>query len=236
MLKLNPLRLAMGFCCGHFRRRRLSELRMTPKFKELESAHWVRKIRTLFSTLDTDGDGFITLEDNQASPKRMTEYFNLSKEKADAVLDYTRLVGWVEFVNAGIEPPEGHRISKQTFVENIARAVNSKEDVAKQLAECHIILFDLKEPGILSREEYLKVFGAQGVAEEISVKRFEMLDSDKDGRITVDDYTQDIRFFFTDLGEEGEGPGDDRVVTDGPKDDEHNHPHRNNIFGDLIKN
>ena len=183
--------------------------------------------------------GFITLEDNQASPKRMTEYFNLSKEKADAVLEYTRRVGWVEFVNAGVEPPEGHRISEQTFVENIARAVNSKEDVAKHLAECHIILFDLKEPGILSREEYLKVFRAQDVKEDISVKRFEMLDSDKDGRITVDDYTQDIRFFFTDLGEdgeEGEGPGDDRVVTDASTDDERNHPHRNNIFGDLIKN
>ena len=197
------------------------EVHITPKFKELESAHWVRKIRTLFSTLDTDSDGFITLEDNQASPKRMIEYFNLSKEKSETVLDYTRRVGWVQFANAGIEPPEGHRVSEQTFVENIARAVNSKEDVAKQLAECHIILFDLKEPGFISREEYLTVFRAQGVAEEISVKRFEELDSDKDGRITVDDYTQDIRFFFTDLGDREDG---------GVRNDE-----RNNIFGLLVK-
>ena len=211
----------MGSCCSHENRSVTDDAPMTDKrFKELESALWVRKMKTLFRTLDTDGDGFITLEDNQASPKRMTEYFNLSKEKAEAVLEYTRRVGWVEFVNAGIEPPEGHRVSEQTFVENIARAVNSQEDVAKPLAECHIILLDLKEQGILSREEYLKVFGAQGVAEELSVKRFEELDSDKDGRITVDDYTQDIRFFFTDLGDGGDGPGDD--------DD------RNNIFGQLI--
>ena len=271
--------LAMGSCCSTSSKP--PEVPMTRKFKELESAHWVRKMRTLFRTLDTDGDGFITLEDNQASPKRMTEYFNLSKEKADAVLEYTRLVGWVEFVNAGIEPPEGHRVSEQTFIENIARAVNSKEDVAKHLAECHICLFDLKEPGFLSKEEYLKIFGAQGVAEEISAKRFEMLDSDKDDRITLDDYTQDIRFFFTDLGDtnngddglgsdqvggdglgrsqvDGDGQESKRVVCDGsgdetlekaeqvfiprltamPKErafyDERNHPHRNNIFGELI--
>ena len=32
------------------------------------------------------------------------------------------------------------------------------------------------------------------------MKRFEMLDSDQDGRIKVDDYIDDIRFFFTDVG------------------------------------
>ena len=186
---------------------------MTHKSKELESAHWVRKMKTVFRTLDTDGDGYITLEDNQASPKRMVEAFNLSKEKADAVLEYTRRVGWVEFLNAGTEPPEGHRVSEQMFVENMARAVKSK-DVAVPLAECHIVMFDLKEQGFITKEEYLKVFCSQGVPEELSAQQFEMFDSDNDGRITVEDYTNIFRFFFTDL--------------------EHIDDPHNNIFGQLV--
>ena len=188
----------------------------------LNSAHWITKMKTIFLTLDTDHDGFITLEDNQASPIRMVRAFGLSKEKADAVLEYTRRVGWVEYVNAGVEQPDGHRVSEQTFIKNMARAVDSQKDVGKDLAECHLILFDLEEPGFLSREEYLKVFGTQQVDEAVSVRRFEMLDSDQDGRIKVDDYVDDIRFFFTDVGPSGSG------------DDERNDPHRNNIFGELV--
>jgi len=189
------------------------EVSVTDKFKELESAHWVRKMKTVFRTLDTDGDGYITLEDNQASPKRIAEAFNLPKEKADAVLDYTRRVGWIEFVNAGIEPPEGHQVSEQMFVENMARAVNSK-DVAVQLAESYIKMFDLKEQGFVTEEEYLKVFRTQGVPEELSVQQFKMFDSNKDDRITAEEFTKAFRFFFTDLED-----------IDDP---------RNNMFGNLV--
>ena len=235
--------------------RKVEETKCKPSV--LNSAHWVRKMKTIFLTLDTDHDGFITLEDNQASPIRMVRAFGLSKEKADAVLEYTRRVGWVEYVNAGVEQPDGHRVSEQTFIKNMARAVDSQKDVGKDLAECHLILFDLEEPGFLSREEYLKVFGTQQVDEAVSVRRFEMLDSDQDGRIKVDDYIDDIRFFFTDVGpkddqentdlklkeskrvvvdgsgdDEHDGPGDDQ--DDGSGDDERNHPHRNNIFGELV--
>ena len=182
-------------------------------FKELESPLWVRKMKTLFRVMDADGDGFMSLEDNQAPPKRMTEAFNLSKEEADAVLEYTRRVGWIEFVNAGTEPPKGHRVSEKTFLENMARAVNS-QDVAVPLAESHVVMFDLKEQGFITKEEYLKVFRSLAVPEELAVQQFEMIDSDNDGRITVEDYTKVFRFFFTDL--------------------EHTDDPRNNIFGPLI--
>ena len=182
-------------------------------FKELESPLWVRKMKTLFRVMDADGDGFMSLEDNQAPPKRMTEAFNLSKEEADAVLEYTRRVGWIEFVNAGTEPPKGHRVSEKTFLENMARAVNS-QDVAVPLAESHVVMFDLKEQGFITKEEYLKVFRSLAVPEELSVQQFKMFDSNKDDRITAEEFTKAFRFFFTDLED-----------IDDP---------RNNMFGNLV--
>ena len=187
---------------------------MAQNFKQLESAHWLDKMKTLFRTLDRDGKGYITLRDNQRSPRRMVKAFKLSKEKANAMLDYTRRVGWVNLVNAGKEPRKGHRVTEKTFVENMAQAVNSAEDedIATTLVRPHLIfLLDLKEEGFITKEDYMKISGAQLVDEEISKAKFDMLDTDKDGRITVEEYTKDVRVFFTNTDLDHHA-GDDPVV------------------------
>lgn len=207
------------------------EVAMAHKYKELESAHWVDKMKTLFSTLDRDGKGYITLEDNQRSPKRMNEAFNLPKEKADAILDYTRRVGWVKLLNAGEEPPEGHRVTEKMFMESMAQAVNSPDlDVAKALVKPHLMTLDLDEDGFITKDDYLTIFRAQLVDVRPLEMKFEMLDSDKDGRITVEEYTKDMRCFLTDLGHHGDDrDGQDVCSRLGDEDS-----HRTTMFGYLI--
>ncbi|XP_013402563.1 luciferin-binding protein-like [Lingula anatina] len=161
------------------------------------SDHWRRKMRTLFRSLDVNGDGYITKEDYVISAKRCAEYLDLDDERAEYLLNQ-RVAVW-ESISKSSE--DTSKISEEECLRSAIVLCNQRsyrQEVFPKQISMHFTAVDLDSDGLISREEHSASCYSSNIPEEEAQKLFDLLDPDKDGFITIDEFAQSFtEFFFT---------------------------------------
>lgn len=156
------------------------------------SEFWVRKIRTLYRKLDNHGNGYICLDDLlEVAAEIMASFPKLEAYKGDelikSVVDF-----WFGYVT--VNEDEHHRtncrINESQFIDNMKKIVNTslKENFQYILVAPFFNAVDMDGDGKVTQTEYRMLMRAWHVSERESDLLFKMLDTDRDARITMDEF------------------------------------------------
>ncbi|XP_013387381.1 sarcoplasmic calcium-binding protein-like [Lingula anatina] len=153
------------------------------------SDHWKRKIRTMFKAVDTTGQGYITKESMELTAKRAAQYLDLNEEQAENHMNL-RLDIWRKFVSRGSD--DNIRTSENEFVQNHLLTFNDskiRENLADYLA-VEFISIDADADGYISPREHAAYFYGIGIPTEYSKPMFDIMDTNKDGLISQEEFQQ----------------------------------------------
>ncbi|XP_013407491.1 sarcoplasmic calcium-binding protein [Lingula anatina] len=158
------------------------------------SDHWRRKIRTLFKSMDTDGDGYVTKKDFELSAHRLTSYLNLNEKKAKEVLKM-RLLAW-EVVSKGKH--DDCSISEDEYVSSIYDACSAYSELFIKIIISECDFADANDDGFITRDEHKAFFYGRGVPVKHSADVFKVLDTDGDGILSREEFIQGaVDFVFS---------------------------------------
>ncbi|XP_013399817.1 sarcoplasmic calcium-binding protein isoform X2 [Lingula anatina] len=163
------------------------------------SDHWRRKIRTVFKRLDTDGNGYLTIEDYEIAARRAAEYLELNDKQAEYLLNHRRVI-WTDTVKQSSHQTHPDRMSEDEFIQSHFLAFNDST-IRENFADyCSIefIAIDANGSGLISRREHAAYFCGLGIPTEFSKVIFDIIDTDKDGIISKEEFTQaQIEFWLS---------------------------------------
>ncbi|XP_013387369.1 sarcoplasmic calcium-binding protein-like [Lingula anatina] len=154
------------------------------------SDHWKRKARTVFNAVDTTGQGYLTKESLELTAKRTAQYLDLNEEQAENHLNLYLDI-WRKFVNRGSDDVNA-KISEDEFVQNHMLTFNDnkiRENLADYLA-IEFIAIDTDGDGYISPREHAAYFYGIGIPTEHSRRIFDIMDTNKDGLISKEEFTQ----------------------------------------------
>lgn len=165
----------------------------------LQSASWVHRIGEVFVLLDTNKNGYLSLEDYELSTSKLAKVAE-PDHKLLTVLR-TRME---EFCTA-LGLTRGKRLTKEEYVKATAKL--AEEEVARKKRGEELLLFkykhavydvvDMNHDGCVTLDEYKKVFGAL-VGGEHAEASFKMLDKNNNGKIERSELNQhDYNFWYT---------------------------------------
>ncbi|XP_013399032.1 sarcoplasmic calcium-binding protein [Lingula anatina] len=164
------------------------------------SDHWKRKARTIFKAVDTKGQGYITKESMELTAKRAAQYLELNDEQTEYYVNL-RLDIWRSVINRGSDD-DNAQISEEEFLKNHMLMFNDSKNRA-HLADSFVIEFiaiDADGDGYISPREHAAYFYGIGIPTEYSRRIFDIMDTNKDGLISKEEFTQAQMEFW--LGEE----------------------------------
>ncbi|XP_013387749.1 luciferin-binding protein [Lingula anatina] len=161
------------------------------------SDHWRRKIRTVLNRLGANDDGFVTKEDFERSARRVAEYLKLNDQQAANILKQ-RLDIW-EFVPKGPKDPT-KAIQKEYvgFDPSVLNQITYRKEFFPMVVSVGFKVMDIDGDGRISKEEHAAYFYSVNVPVEESKKVFDVMDANKDGFISIDEYAHAYaEFLFT---------------------------------------
>ncbi len=156
-----------------------------------------RNIGAIFDALDTDADGLITAADVSRMAALACDQLGLA-----GTAKGTQLTGiwasWWEQLAA--EADAGGRISRAAFV---AAHISGRGDPAAffqqqigRFVAAEAKALDTDGDGYIEPAEYAAFLAAGGVAAEIALAGFDRLDTDHDGKISIDELVAGAAQFF----------------------------------------
>ncbi|XP_013398786.1 sarcoplasmic calcium-binding protein-like [Lingula anatina] len=165
------------------------------------SEHWKRKMRSVFMSLDSNKDGILSRKDMVLSAKRSIQHLNLKEDKLKDVLKL-RLYIWETSMGKNAKGEIAEEISFEEFVQNRILAFNDMQ--ARQEIMAHIIsvefnTMDTDGDGLISSKEHAIFCESLNIPPDQSKKIFALIDSNKDGLITMEEFGQSLCDFW--LGE-----------------------------------
>ena len=190
------------------------DLQLRPEREHLHEPHWnfwKKKMKTAFHVLDTNSDGFITLEDIEDPLRAMMEKLNVSTEKREEIRKLAHNY-WINLVNGGMKPSTDHiEVTEGMFLKNVAHAITMPNfyDTVEGLGTTLMTLLGLQNPDYISKEEFMHMYAAHSVhkdkaEEDHHMELFKAMDTDHNERISRDEYVSAVHFFFTDLTNESD--------------------------------
>ncbi len=150
----------------------------------------LRKIKTTFTRMDVDKDGYMTRKDFELIAKRMNELSNATDEQADACLKaFMRVADAFGYTTAEV------KISREEAIKN-GNEVMLTQPWEEQRTMCdnfHNAVFDaidLNQDGHISLDEYNLYLQALApdISEEDRVKSFNLIDVNHDHEISRDEF------------------------------------------------
>ena len=160
-----------------------------------QKAYHLRKMRTRFTRFDVNKDGHITLDDFRIIANRVVEYGKLPKDRADIVhATYTELAeayGCKPGTKIALE--EG---SKKLHEGLIALPDDQWNPIFRNSTGKFFDALDINGDGVISVNEFVAYFKAVGLSEEESKKSFSIIDKDKNGEISREEFLAAANDFY----------------------------------------
>ncbi|MFD8702183.1 oxygenase MpaB family protein [Kitasatospora sp. NPDC059648] len=149
--------------------------------------------------LDQTGDGFITVHDLRAMAHNVCWQLELDEEAEARV--YRAFDGWWEQLRAAMDANRDVKVSREEFTAATLAGLDRDEAYLEQgLLPALRAVFtaaDTDGSGFLEFDEYRAVFGGPRVHPAELSHGFRQLDTDGDGRITVEEFLHGFTEFFT---------------------------------------
>ena len=152
-----------------------------------EDPEWVRRMNEIFTLLDVNDDGYVSLED------WMLWVENVEKDiSPDSKLVDRLRKSMEEFCGPrGIGLTSGMKITRDKFVRDImvrfAAAEGSKklreDTLVFQMCNAWYDIVDTTYDGMVTIDEYKKAMKARNYVESVAEETFKLLDKDQDGKI-----------------------------------------------------
>ncbi|XP_013392427.1 luciferin-binding protein-like [Lingula anatina] len=156
---------------------------------------WKRKIRTAFKGLDANDDGYITEEDFIIAAQRAAQYLGLTDEETEPMLNIRREVWKGMSSNSQttkISEEEHIKITMSIFNESKFRL-----ETYPRIVLTGFDVMDIDGDGRISKREFAAFFYGMNVPAEYSKDVFDVLDENKDGFISFEEYAQGhVEFWF----------------------------------------
>ncbi|MGP8296581.1 EF-hand domain-containing protein [Streptomyces inhibens] len=140
-----------------------------------------------FSMYDTDGDGYLTVQDFTERARRLTEAVGEPAESAKAQALHAGMRNTFEQLAALTNVDVEGRLDLDRFIEAITRAAGSGVigKVVGPSVAATVALADSDGDGVVSREEFTALQRATGFSDAQAEEAFAALDRDGDGRLMV---------------------------------------------------
>ena len=165
-------------------------------FSVEQKAYHLRKMKTRYARLDVDNDAHITLADYELMAKRMVEHGKLSKDKAEMV--YEKFRKMAELTGCG---NPGERLALNKAINQAHESLLTlPDDEWKQMHHSNAgELFhavDTNSDGVISVDEFAVFFMAVGLTREESKRSFGIIDTDKNGEISYEEFMKAAEDFY----------------------------------------
>lgn len=161
---------------------------------------WARKMRKVFRAIDVQKRGFLT----EATLEELFDQWHKDYPSLErARLKKTQKHVWTVLYNNGREVPRDFKLTEDMFMDNMWVSVNQpnfREEISKMSTDIFKQM-DLKHNGYITREEYVKMNGMRA-GEDVALATFNAMDTDRDGKISFDDFVQSKFFYYTDITED----------------------------------
>ena len=172
-----------------------SELKnVLPKF-------WIAKMKTVFSWLDVDGDGYITENDFVVWEKELNKLNpDMSQEQKD-LLTSNRKAVWDD-LNGGKGKGSDYKMTEDMYIERFFYFTTQEgsEEMLKREWEKTFNAMDNNRDGVISKSEH-RLFFHSWKDPVGAIVAFTAIDENMDGMISRDDFTKagtEYFFNFTD--------------------------------------
>jgi len=160
--------------------------------------HWERKMKTLFTRMDADGDGVITLKDYDLMTDRWAAAGNLNEAEAKEVKH-----GFSQLYRKFIHP-DGHDTDFNSFLKFVK--TSNKHDIRQTnepLFARFFPIMDTNDDGFIDEKELKVFFKVIGCKAEDAVEAFKRLDTNHDGQLSKEEFKAAGHNFFL-MEEEGD--------------------------------
>lgn len=188
----------------HRRALKISETLRT-KGQDAMPKFWVKKMRTMFSAFDVDGDGYVGESDFELWYQRTTKAIpDMPKTRAEMLRTQMYRI-WVDYFNDGESPMPGHRVTEEDYIKAMYRVLQQPK-LRDSIDRAHGYLFDavdVNQDGQITLDEHIKYCEALGLRAQAAITSFCAIDQVvDDGVITRDETTSAARDFFLNTSDE----------------------------------
>jgi uncharacterized protein (DUF2236 family)/Ca2+-binding EF-hand superfamily protein len=184
---------------GRLRYRSPAEGRPPRRFRPGRDARGPRVDRFFREVLDQTGDGYITVHDLRAMAHNVC--WQLELDEAAEARVYEAFEGWWEQLRAVMDANGDGKVSREEFTAaTLAGCDRGEAYLEHGLLPALRAVFtaaDTDGSGFLEFDEYRVVFGGPRVHPAELSHGFRQLDTDGDGRITVEEFLGGFTEFFT---------------------------------------
>ncbi|WP_210408314.1 EF-hand domain-containing protein [Allokutzneria sp. NRRL B-24872] len=157
-----------------------------------------QKFSALFDWFDQDGDAHLDREDFRAIAGVFSKVAAEDDTATVAAIHDTFDAWWRLLLQHADIDGDG-LVSRAEFAAVMAQNVTAPEhfeSAVMAIADAVMRAFDTNADGVLSREEYVRLYSVLGVSEEHSAHAFTLLDLDGDGVISHAEYRTAIVEFY----------------------------------------
>jgi Ca2+-binding EF-hand superfamily protein len=179
-----------------------------------------RKFSMLFDWFDQGGDGVLTGDDVQAMGSLFTALAP-EDDHANASAMRNAFDNWWQLLLAHGDSDGDGRVSRSEFCTVMTADVTSPqhfEGAVLAIVDALMRALDTNGDGVLSHDEYVRMYSALGIPPEHSKAAFARLDRDSDGHISHEEFRQAINEFY--LSDDENAPGNWLI---GPMDELNRH-------------
>ena len=159
-------------------------------FTAEERAYHLKKIRTHFTRLDVNKNGFISRNDYEEMAQKIAHYGKLSEEDAASVMAAFMEIAKVLDLKPGVKLSI-EEASQKVHTNTLSLPSDQNKDVCDRTYGMMFDAFDTNNDGRISLEEFTGVFFkvlAPDIKEEDAQRSFNILDTDKDGAISREEF------------------------------------------------
>ncbi|AWL41674.1 MULTISPECIES: EF-hand domain-containing protein [Streptomyces] len=175
-----------------------------------------QKFGTLFTWFDQDGDGQLTHDDMRGTAAAFAEVAAWGDEADLAAMRDAFGRWWRLLLTHGDADGDG-RVSRQEFITVMEREVTSPEHfegAVMAIIDALMNALDTDRDGVLSRDEYVRMYDALGIPPQRSGEAFTRLDLDGNGVISREEFRSAVSDFY--LSTDPDAPGSHLLGPVGP--------------------
>jgi Ca2+-binding EF-hand superfamily protein len=159
----------------------------------------VQKADHWFKIVDVNGDGRIQRRDLQALGERILNHFGYSKDSAKGkklLQAYNQ--AWEYMANA-MDMDKNQEISQDEFRSYMAKHANrdGADRRLRPITDAEFAAADVNDDGYLSQAEYAELLRAWGLSGDEAEQGAANIDTNRDGKISPEEYFRACRDFFT---------------------------------------